>query len=170
MRVWANAAGGVGIGGDAPGSQDFVFMAFFNGDIEAAFEIPINGGEGNGNVEGDFMAGGEHGFGVGANFIGDFAGAAQYAIAADDDEVDLAALHEMAGGVVGEDMVRNFLLGQFPGGKGGALGTRAGFIAEDVKVFALGLGGVQGGGGGPEIDKGEPAGVAVGQDVGAGAN
>ena len=55
--------------------------------------------------------------------------------------------------------------GEFPGGEGGALGAGAGFVAIDVKLFALGLGGVHGGGGAADVNKGEPAGVAVGEDA-----
>ena len=38
------------------------------------------------------MARGQYGFGVGADFVGHFAGAAERAVAADDDQVNLATL------------------------------------------------------------------------------
>ena len=148
-----------------PRRRGLRFIAFFDGDVETGFEIPIDGGKRDGDVEGDVVACGEDGFGVGADFVGDFAGAAEGAVAADDDEIDFAALHEMAGGVVGDDLVRNFLLREFPGGESGALGTGPGFIAEDVEFFALGLGGIHRGGGAADVDKRQPAGVAMGEDA-----
>ncbi len=46
----------------------------------------------------------------------------------------------MAGGVVGDDLVGNFLLREFPSRECRALRTRAGFVTEDVKLFSGGLG------------------------------
>jgi len=145
-------------------------MALFDGDVEPGFQIPVDGGEGNRDVERDVVAVGQYGFGVGADFVGDFTGAAEGAVAADDDEVDAAALHQVSGGAVGDDLMGNALLGEFPGGEGGALGARAGFVAKDVEFFALGLGGVERSGGAADIDEGEPAGVAMGEHVHAFAN
>ena len=39
----------------------------------------------------------------------------------DDDEVDLAALHQVPGGIVGDDVVRDALLRQLPRGEDGPL-------------------------------------------------
>ncbi len=171
----AGGAGGVGdadpgaaaVGAGAPGVEHFVRGPFLDGDVGALAEGPVEGGEGDGDVEGDAVLAGEDGLGVGADLVGDLAGAAEHAIGADDDEVDFAALHEVAGGVVGDDVVGDALLGQFPGGEGGALGAGSGFVAEDVEPAAGGVGGVEGGGCGADIDEGEPAGVAVGEDAGA---
>ena len=80
------------------------------------------------------------------------------------------ALHQVTGGVVGDDLVGDALLGQFPGGQGRTLAARAGFVAEDVKAFALRLGGIDGRGGGADIHERQPAGVAVGEDAHAVAN
>ena len=70
----------------------------------------------------------------------------------------------MAGGVVGDDAVGDALLGEFPGGEGGALAAGAGFVAPDLEFAPGGVGGVEGGGGAADIDEGEPAGVAMGED------
>ena len=52
--------------------------------------------------------------GVGADFIRNFAGASERAVAADNDQINFAALHQMSSGVVGDDLVGNFLLREFP--------------------------------------------------------
>ena len=69
------------------------------------------------------MACGKHRFSVGANLVRHFASSPKRAIATDDHQINLAALHKMAGGVVGDDLVRNPLLRQFPRGQRGALET-----------------------------------------------
>ena len=76
----------------------------------------------------------------------------------------------MAGGVVGNYLVRYFLLREFPRGQRRTLRARSGFVAEDVEFFALRLRGIHRRGGGPDVNKREPAGVAVGQDFHAVAN
>ena len=76
----------------------------------------------------------------------------------------------MAGGVVGYDLVGNLLAGQLPGGEGGALAARAGFVAIDVEFLPGLLGGVERRGGAANIYKGQPAGVAMREDVRAGAD
>ena len=109
------------------------------------------------------VTGGE-GFEVGADFVGDIAGAGD-AVGAGDDEVDEAMLHEVAAGVVGDDRVGDVLMGELPGGEACALVAWAGFIDPDMDGDAGGVGGVDGGGGGAVVDESEPAGVAVGEDV-----
>ena len=145
-------------------------MPFLDGNVEAGTHFPINRRERDGNVKGNAVAFGEDGFRIGADFVGDITGAAEGAVAANDDEIDLAALHQMAGGVVGDNLMRNFLLGQLPGGERTALATRAGFVAIDVKFFALALSSVHGGGGAADVHKSKPARIAMRQHVHAVAN
>src|SRR5262245_28411395 len=71
----------------------------------------------------------------------------------------------MADSGVGDDLVRDALVGKFPGGEGGALGSRPGFGTVDVELAAVGLGGVKGSGCGADVHEGKPAGVAVGQNT-----
>lgn len=92
-------------------------MPLFDGNLRARGELPVNGRERDGDVKGDFVAVGEDGLGVGADLVADLAGAAEDAVTADDDKVDLTALHEPASGVVGEDLMRDALLRQFPRGE-----------------------------------------------------
>jgi len=86
-------------------------MPFFNWNIEAGFEIPIYSGQGDRDVKWNHMPPGHYCLSVGADFVGDLAGAAESAIAADDHQIDLPALHQVAGRIVGDDLVRNSLLG-----------------------------------------------------------
>lgn len=136
-------------------------MSILNRDVETALQIPINRRERDRDVEGNLVARGQDGLRVGADLVRDFAGAAERAVAADDDQVNLPALHQMAGGVVGDDLVRDFLLRQLPRGERRALGTRTGFVAEDVEFFALRLRGIHRRGGGADVHERQPAGVAM---------
>ena len=117
----------------------------------------------DGDVKRDAVPLGQDGLGVGADLVGHLAGAAQRAVAAGDDEVDLAALHQMTGGVVGDDVVRDALLRQFPSGEDGALRARPCLVTKNMERFAIGLCGVHRCGGGADVHERQPAGVAVGQ-------
>ena len=86
---------------------------------------------------------------------------AKRAIAADNDEVNPAPLHEVTGGVVGDDLVGDLLLREFPCGERRALGARASLVAIDVKLPSLGLRGIKGRGGAADIHKGQPTGIAM---------
>ncbi len=55
------------------------------------------------------MATGEDRLGVGADLVGDFAGPGQDPVAAHDDKIDLAALHQVPGGIVRDHLVRDAL-------------------------------------------------------------
>ncbi len=113
------------------------------------------------------MPRGHDGFGVGADFIGHFAGAAECAVAADNDKVNFSALHQMAGGVVGDDLMGNFLLRQFPRRQRGALRARTCFVAPDVESFPGGMRRINRRGCRANVHKRQPAGVAMGQYPGA---
>ena len=67
------------------------------------------------------MALGQDCFGVGADFVGHFTGTAKRAVTADDDKVDLTALHQVPGSIIGDDVVRDALLCQFPRSEDGSL-------------------------------------------------
>ena len=154
-------AGGIG----AVHPDELVGGAGFDGDLsEAVRKGPVEGGGGEGNVEGEVVVASGEGFEVGADFVGDIAGAGD-AVGACDDEVNEAVLHEVAAGVVGDDGVGDVLMSEFPGGESSALIAGAGFIGPDMDGDAGGVGGVDGGGGGAVVNEGEPAGVAVGEDV-----
>ncbi len=105
----------------------------------------------------------QHGLGVGADLVRNVARAAEHPVAAHDDEVDFAALHEVARRVVGDDMVRDALLRQFPRGERGTLATRPRLVAKNVEPPAFRLRGVQRRGRRAHIHEGQPSRVAVGQ-------
>jgi hypothetical protein len=47
----------------------------------------------------------QHRFGVGADLVRNFPGAAQRAIAPDNDQINFSAREEQAGGVIGNDLM-----------------------------------------------------------------
>ena len=153
--------------GHSPSTEHFVLASFLNRDGFAGLKFPVDGREWDGNVEWDTVPLCQDCLGVGANLVGHFAGASQRAIAADDDEVDLSALHQVAGGVVGDDVVCNALLGQLPRGEDGTLRARPCLVAKNMKCFAVGLRGVHRRSGRADVHEREPAGVAVGEYAGA---
>ena len=75
------------------------------------------------------VAGGQ-GFEVSADLVADVPGG-RHPVGAHDHHVHLAALHEVAPGVVGDHGIGNPVLGQLPGGEQ-ALITRAGFIDPNM--------------------------------------
>ena len=111
------------------------------------------------------MPPGKNSLSVGADLIGDFTGATQRAIAAHNHQVDLSALHQVAGGVVGDDLVGDSLLCKFPCRERCALGTRPGLVAVNMKLPSARLCGVKGRGSAADIHKGQPARVAMREHV-----
>ena len=74
-------------------------------------------------------------------------------------------LHQMAAGIVDDQRVRHAVAGHLPGGELGALVARARLVDIDVDRNA-GLGGeIDRRGGGAVVDRRQPAGIAVGEDV-----
>ncbi len=145
----------------SPSAEHLVFVALLDRDGLAGLEFPVDGRERDGDVERDAVPLGQDGLGVGADLVGHLAGAAQRAIAADDDEVDLSALHQVSGGVVGNNIVRDALLRQFPSGEDGALRSRPCLVTINMERFFLGLCGVHWSSGGADIHECQPASVAV---------
>jgi hypothetical protein len=74
-------------------------------------------------------------------------------------------LHEVSAEVVDDDGVRHAVADQFPGGEGGALVARTRLINPYMHGDAPIVGQVDRRQGGAPVDGGEPAGVAVGEDV-----
>ncbi len=91
------------------------------------------------------------------------------AVDADDHEVHLAVLHQVAAGVVGDHRARHAVLLQFPGGERGALVARARLIDIDVDRNPAVIRRINRRRGGADIDRRQPAGIAVGQHVDPGA-
>ena len=81
----------------------------------------------------------------------------------DEDDVDLAAGHEVAGGDVRDERVRDAGLGQLPGGQPRALEVRPGLVDPDVDGAAGVVGRLDDPEGRPELAARERPGVAVGR-------
>ena len=71
----------------------------------------------------------------------------------------------MTAGVVSDNGVVDAVFAKLPGRQTGSLVERPGFIHPDVNIDAFVKGGIDRGGGRAVLDTGQPAGVAVGQDM-----
>jgi predicted nucleic acid-binding protein len=101
---------------------------------------------------------------IGADLVGEVAARGD-PIRAHDHQIDASALHEMAAGVVDDDGVRHAVLGEFERGQRRALIARPRLVDEDVHRRAAVVGHVDRRRRGAPIDRRQPAGVAMGQDV-----
>ncbi len=91
--------------GSSPSAANLCFASVLDGNGRSFFDLPIQCGKRDRDVEGDPMAFGEDGFRIGPDFVGHFTSPSECAIAAHDDQVDLPSLHEMARCIVGNDGV-----------------------------------------------------------------
>ena len=101
---------------------------------------------------------------VGADLVGDVA-ASGGAVGAGDAEIDLAVAHQMPAGIVGDHGVRHAVLEQLPGGEAGALVARARLVDPDMEGNALVTRAVDRRQRGAPIDRRQPAGVAMRQNL-----
>ena len=101
---------------------------------------------------------------IGSDLVADVAGGG-HAVGSDDHKIDHAVLHQMAAGVVGDHGVRDAVMPEFPGGERGALIARPGLVDPDVDRDAALMRQVDRRGRRAPIDRRQPAGVAMGQDV-----
>ncbi len=76
-------------------------------------------------------------------------------------------LHQMAAGIVDDDGMRHAVLAQFPGGEAGALIARPGLVDPDMERDAAIMRQIDRRERRAPIDRREPAGVAMGQDLDA---
>ena len=106
----------------------------------------------------------EHGLCIRTDLVSDLAGASESAITPDDDHLDFASLHQMAGCIVCDYIMCDALLRQLPGCECSALATGACLIAKNVKPFSFGLRGIEGRCRSANIDEREPTRVAMGED------
>src|SRR5690606_18732626 len=95
---------------------------------------------------------------VGADLVADIAGG-RGAVGADDAEVHLAVLHEVAADVVGDYRMGHAVAAELPGGQRGALVARPRLVDPDVDRDALLEGHVQGCGRRAPVHRGQPAGI-----------
>ena len=129
---------------------------------------PVDRGGGQGHIKGHAVVVGRKGLEVGADLVAHIA-AAGGAIGAHDHRIHLAVLHQVAASVVDDHGVGHALLAQLIGRERGALVARPGLIHPhmDVEPGAVGL--IDRRQGRAPVDRGEPAGVAVGEHIERGA-
>ena len=87
------------------------------------------------------------------------------AVGADNHHVHLAMLHEMAAGIVDDQRMGNAVVVKLPGGELGALVARPRFIDIDMNRNAFFAGQIDRRRRGAVIHGGEPAGIAMGEDI-----
>ena len=103
-------------------------------------QVEVNGAGGHDGVEGDAVFFGQNGYLVRADFVGDIA-VGGGAVTADQDEIDFAPAHEVPGGVIGDEVMGDAPLFQFPTGEACALEPRPRFIHQYMNFLALLMGG-----------------------------
>ena len=101
---------------------------------------------------------------VGADLVAHIAVGGR-AVGADEDNVNFAVLHQMAAGVVHNDGVRHAMVEQLPRGETGPLVARPRLVDPDVNREAGIMRQINGRSGGAPVDRGEPARVAMGENV-----
>ena len=160
MRKSADAA----VLGHAAQCRHLLGGALLDGDVAAVVERPVDRRAGQRDIEGHAVVLGRQRLEIGADLVADVA-ARRRPVRADDAEIDLAALHQMAAGIVDDHRVRHAVAAQLPSGQRGALVARTGLVDPDMHrhpgVARL------------EdrrqrrapIDRRQPAGVAMGQYV-----
>src|SRR5579875_1575821 len=95
------------VGGAAGHVGDLGRVALLDGDVaDAVGDGPVDGGGGDGDPERHAVVLGGQGLEVGADLVGGVAGGAD-AVGADDGEVHVAVLHQVASGIVGDHGVRH---------------------------------------------------------------
>src|SRR5260221_10413534 len=92
---------------------------------------------------------------IGSDLVADVAIGGD-AVGADDGKIDLAMLHQMATGVVGDHGVRHAVMAKLPGGERGALIARTGLVDPDMNLDAALMREIDRRGRGAPIDGGEP--------------
>ncbi len=138
--------------------------ALFDRDVRAAFQRPVDGAARQGDIERHAVIPRGERLEVGANLVGDIAVRGR-AVGAGDAQVDLSGLHQVPAGVVRDDGVRHAVRAQFEGGERRALVARAGLVHPDMDGKPGVMRHIDRRERGAPVHAGEPAGIAVGEDV-----
>ena len=145
---------------------DLTRIALLDGDGAAVGDGPVDGRIGQRHEEGNVVVARGERLEVGADLVGDVA-AACGAIGADDAEIDELLLHQITAGVVGDDGVRHAMGPELERRQRRPLIARPGLVDPDVKRDTVVIGAVDRRQRRTPIDGGEPAGVAMGENVDA---
>ena len=129
-----------------------------------ALERPVDGAGRCGDIERHVVVGGRQRLQIGADLVAGVAACGD-AVGADQAEIDLAVLHQMAAGIVGDQRVRHAMAGQLPGREAGALVARPRLVDPDMHRDAVIMRAVDDAERRAPVDAGDPAGVAMGEDV-----
>mmetsp|Transcript_24999 Transcript_24999/g.62897 ORF Transcript_24999/g.62897 Transcript_24999/m.62897 type:complete len:383 (-) Transcript_24999:370-1518(-) len=145
--------------------RHLIRRALFDGNLcQAVLALVVQRGGAERYIEGDAAVLGGQRLEVRPDLVGDVTGAC-HAVRADYHHVDHAVLHQMSASVVRNHGVVHALLQQLPGSEGGALVARPRLIHPHVHLEPGLLRGVDGARGGAVVRKGQPACIAVCQDV-----
>ena len=147
----------------AADEQDLGGLALLDRDRLAVRRGEVDRADRRGDEERDAVARGEHGQRVRPDLVRGVAVGGD-PVGADDDDVDLAARHQVAGGDIGDQRVRHLRLRQLPGRQPRALEIGPGLVDPDVDGPAGVVGRLDDAQRGPELAARERSGVAVGQD------
>jgi hypothetical protein len=152
-------------GGDARDLGDLGRIALLDRDLaDAIGDPPVDARRRGGDVERDTVRPGRQRVRVGADLVADVA-ACGGAVGADQHQVDEPALHQVPAGAVDDDGERDPHLVELPGGQPRALVAGAGLVDPDVDRDAALDRLVDPRQRRPVVDRGEPARVAVGEDL-----
>ena len=130
----------------------------------AILDVPVDRRRRQRDIEWDGVIRGRERLQIGADLVRDIARRAR-AVGAGDAEIDLAVAHQMAAGIIGDHRVGDAVLAEFPGGQAGALVARPRLVDPHMHRDPRIISAVDRRQGGAPIDRREPAGVAVGQDL-----
>ena len=148
---------------DAAEREHLVRLALLDRDGGAVGRREIHGAGRGADVERDAVTGREDGQGVGPDLVRRIA-VRRDPVRPDEDDVHLAAGHQVARGHVGDERVRDAGLGQLPGGQPRALEIGPGLVDPDVDGPVGVVGRLDDPERGPELAAGQRPRIAVGQD------
>src|SRR5262245_47371348 len=139
-------------------------IALLDGNGAAVIETPVDGRIRKRHQEGNVIVARGERLEISADLIGDIAGRGG-PVGADDAKVDQFLLHEMAAGIVGDQRVRHAMRAELERGERGALIARSRLVDPNMQVDALVEGAIDRRERRAPIDAGEPAGIAMSEDV-----
>ena len=153
------------VGGAAGHVRHFVGAALFDRNLpDAVIDTKVDGRRRQCNIERHAIVVRGERLQIGPDLVADVAIGGD-PVGADDGEIDHAVLHQMAAGVVGDHGVRHAVVAEFPGGQRSALIARPGLVDPDMNLQAAIMRQIDRRRRRAPVDRGEPAGVAMGQDV-----
>ncbi len=143
--------------------QDLVRLALLDRDRRTVGRGEVHRADRCHEVERDAVPSRQHGQRVGPDLVGRVAVGGD-PVGPDEDDVHLAVRHQVTGGHVRDQRVRNAGLGQLPGGQPRALQVRSGLVDPDVHGPPGVVCGLDDAEGGPELAACQGPGIAMRED------